>query len=143
MPGHLTAIIEREGDGYVSLCPEVDIASQGRTVDEARSNLKEALDLFFEGVSVTEIERRLHNEVYVTQVEVAVGQDAGSPGPRRLPSARRPRLRPGEAAGGHVPMQRSAAGSTVTIPVPERWELCAGTLMSIIRQPGFPRALFE
>ena len=103
MPGYLTAIIEREGDGYVSLCPEVDIASQGRTVDEARSNLKEALDLFFEGVSATEIERRLHNEVYVTQVEVAVGQDAGSPGPRRLPSARRPRLRPGEAAGEPCP----------------------------------------
>ena len=55
----LTAIIEREGDGYVSLCPELDIASQGATVDEARSNLKEALELFFEEASATEIERRL------------------------------------------------------------------------------------
>ena len=73
MTRQLTAIIEREGDGYVSLCPELDIASQGATVDEARSNLKEALELFFEEASATEIERRLHNEVYVTQVEVAVG----------------------------------------------------------------------
>ena len=56
----LTAIIEREGDGYVSLCPELDIASQGATVDEARSNLKEALELFFEEASATEIERRLY-----------------------------------------------------------------------------------
>ena len=73
MMRQLTAIIEREGDGYVALCPEVDVASQGRTVNEARSNLKEALELFFEAASPTEIKQRLHNEVYVTHVEVAVG----------------------------------------------------------------------
>jgi len=44
----LTAVIEHEGDGYVSLCPELDIASQGKTMDEARDNLREALELFFE-----------------------------------------------------------------------------------------------
>jgi len=43
-----TAIIEREGDGYVSLCPELDIASQGDSVEEAKNNLIEALQLFFE-----------------------------------------------------------------------------------------------
>ena len=69
----LTAIIEREGDGYVSLCPELDIASQGQTVDGARNNLKEALELFFETASKTEIEQRLHHEVYMTLVEVDVG----------------------------------------------------------------------
>ena len=60
MTRQLTAIIEREGDGYILLCPELDIASQGATVDEARSNLREALDLFFEVASATEIERRLY-----------------------------------------------------------------------------------
>lgn len=70
---NLTAIIERESDGYVSLCPELDIASQGDTVDQARSNLKEALELFFETASQEEAQARLHGEVYVTQVEVAVG----------------------------------------------------------------------
>ena len=55
MNRQLTAIIEREGDGYVSLCPEVDIASQGDTVDEARRNLCEALELFFETASPEEI----------------------------------------------------------------------------------------
>ena len=69
----LTAIIEREGDGFVSLCPELDIASQGQTVDEARNNLKEALELFFETASSEEISERLHEEVYITHVEVAVG----------------------------------------------------------------------
>ncbi|MDE2841905.1 MAG: type II toxin-antitoxin system HicB family antitoxin [Chloroflexota bacterium] len=74
MPRQLTAIIEREGDGYVALCPELDIASQGDTVSEARDNLKEALELFFETASATEIEDRLHTEIYVTQVEVTAGQ---------------------------------------------------------------------
>ena len=69
----LTAIIEREGDGYVSLCPELDIASQGDSVSEARENLKEAMELFFEVASESEIKRRLREEVYITQVEVAVG----------------------------------------------------------------------
>ena len=73
MTRHLTAIIEREGDGYVALCPALDIASQGDSVAEARDNLKEALELFFETASDTEVERRLHGEVYITQVEVSVG----------------------------------------------------------------------
>ena len=55
----LTAIIEREGNGYVSLCPELDIASQGDTVESARNNLKEALELFFETASPEEIQYRL------------------------------------------------------------------------------------
>jgi predicted RNase H-like HicB family nuclease len=73
MQRQLTAIIEREGNGYVSLCPELDIASQGDTIEEARSNLREALELFFETASPEEIQQRLHEEVYVTHVEVAVG----------------------------------------------------------------------
>lgn len=67
-----TAIIEREGDGYVGLCPELDIASQGSTIEETRKNLTEALELFFECASAPEVEERLHSEIYVTRVEVAV-----------------------------------------------------------------------
>jgi predicted RNase H-like HicB family nuclease len=55
----LTALIEREGDGYVSLCPELDVASQGESVEEAHLSLIEALELFFESASPTEIARRL------------------------------------------------------------------------------------
>lgn len=73
MTKQLTAIIEREGDGYVALCPELDIASQGDTVAAARDNLQEALELFFETASAAEVEQRLRGEVYVTQVEVSVG----------------------------------------------------------------------
>ena len=73
MKYRLTAVIEREGSGYVSLCPELDIASQGNTIEEARVNLIEALQLFLETASPQEIQGRLHEEVYVTQLEVAVG----------------------------------------------------------------------
>ena len=69
----LTAIIEREDDGFVSLCPELDVASEGASIEEARTNLIEALTLFFETASASEITRRFHNEVFVTQVEVPVG----------------------------------------------------------------------
>jgi predicted RNase H-like HicB family nuclease len=54
----LTAVIEREGEGYVALCPEFDIASQGETIEEARDNLAESLSLFFETADATEIDRR-------------------------------------------------------------------------------------
>ena len=66
MTRHLTAIIEREADGYVALCPEVDVASQGDTVTEARENLEEALELFFEVASPSEIAERLRAEAFVT-----------------------------------------------------------------------------
>ncbi len=69
----LTAILEREGAGFVALCPELDIASQGETIEEARTNLTEALELFFETASEAEVRERLHSEVYVTRLEVDVG----------------------------------------------------------------------
>jgi len=68
-----TAIIEREGDGYVALCPEFDVASQGNTIEESRKNLQEAVELFLETADPTEIEGRRHSEVFVTRLEVEVG----------------------------------------------------------------------
>jgi len=69
----MTAVIEREDDGYVALCPELDIASQGSSIEEARANLIEALTLFFETADPSEISRRVRNEFFVAQVEVPVG----------------------------------------------------------------------
>ncbi len=73
MRKQLTAIIERENNGYVSLCPELDIASQGDSVEEASDNLREAIELFFEFASSSEIQNQLHEEIYITRLEVAVG----------------------------------------------------------------------
>jgi predicted RNase H-like HicB family nuclease len=72
-PQQLIGIIGREGASYVALCPELDITSQGHTVEEARHNLIEAIELFFETADPSEIQNRLHKEVFVTHVAVAVG----------------------------------------------------------------------
>lgn len=81
----LLSIIEREGDGYVSRCPQFDIASQGDSIEQARDNLREALTIFFETASDDEVQHRLREfpfvafhhkrpeDTFVTQVEVAVG----------------------------------------------------------------------
>jgi predicted RNase H-like HicB family nuclease len=73
MKRKLTAIIEHEDDMYVALCPELDIASQGDSIESARDNLQEAIELFFETASPGEIKERLHGEIFITQVEVVVG----------------------------------------------------------------------
>lgn len=73
MSRRLTAIIQQEQGGFVALCPELDIASQGDTVETARDNLREALELFFECASPSEIQERLGGDIFVTHVEVADG----------------------------------------------------------------------
>lgn len=67
MNRQLTAIVERDGDGYVAFCPEVDVASQGDTVAEARDNLAEAaLTLLFETAPAEEVSWRLRNDACAT-----------------------------------------------------------------------------
>lgn len=73
MTHRMTAIIQAEGEGFGALCPELDVCSQGATVEEARENLREALELFLETAPVEEVSRRLSSEVYVTQLEVGIG----------------------------------------------------------------------
>jgi predicted RNase H-like HicB family nuclease len=68
-----TAIVEKEGDLYVALCPELDVASQGATIEGATSNLKEAVELFHETADAAEIQRRLHTEVFITRFEAVHG----------------------------------------------------------------------
>ncbi len=65
-----TAVIHREDTGYVSLCPELDVVSQGDTIEEARDNLREAVELLLETADLKEIEARLSGEVYVTALDV-------------------------------------------------------------------------
>ena len=68
-----TAMIYREDDGYVALCPELDVASQGDSVEEASANLREAVELFLESADPTEIEGRAKGAIYVTSLEVGAG----------------------------------------------------------------------
>jgi predicted RNase H-like HicB family nuclease len=77
----VTAFIEREDDGFVALWPEFDIASEGTSIEEARANLIEALTLFFETASQSEVARRSHSEVLVTQLDVPLGKPRVLSGP--------------------------------------------------------------
>lgn len=70
-----TAVIERDEEAFVALCAELDIASQGSSVEDARAKLGEAIELFFETSSPEERRERLHGEVFVTLVEVKVAPD--------------------------------------------------------------------
>lgn len=71
---NFTAIIEKEAGVYVALCPELDIASQGSTIEESKANLLEAIELFFEYASHDEIESRLKFDVFITNMSIEVEQ---------------------------------------------------------------------
>ncbi len=53
----LTAVLHKDEDMYVARCPEVGTASQGKTVDEALSNLKEATELYLEEFPLKETDK--------------------------------------------------------------------------------------
>ncbi len=69
----LTMLISREDDGYTSRCLELDIASQGKTVAEARSNLEEAIEGFLKAAPAKEISDRLSIERYVETFSAVFG----------------------------------------------------------------------
>jgi len=136
-----TSVVEKEGDGYVALCPELDVASQGATAEEAARNLQEAVDLFLETAD---------------PAEVAATVKAASRDARRLLGALR--VMTGrevcavlEAAGfaevgrrgGHVVLQPPPTDGMTTVTVPDADLIRVGTLQSIIRQSGLERSLFE
>jgi predicted RNase H-like HicB family nuclease len=66
----LSAVLNPEEDGYVSLCPELDIASQGDTIEAALANLKEALEGFLETADAEEVQARLKKPALFTRIEV-------------------------------------------------------------------------
>ena len=70
---YLTAIVEQEGEGFVALCPELDVASQGESVEEATDNLREAVELLLATADSREIASRLKTRIYVTHFEARVG----------------------------------------------------------------------
>ena len=71
MTYHMTIVIEKENDWYVALCPEIDVASQGKTIEEAKANLKEAVGLYLEHADPSEI--RLPNEPpLISSFDIAV-----------------------------------------------------------------------
>ena len=58
----------------MTLCPVMDIASQGDTVEESKANLHEAVELFFEHAPDSEIEHRLKADIFITNMQIEVEQ---------------------------------------------------------------------
>ena len=67
----LTAVIEKEGKWYVAKCPELGVASQGRSIEEAEAMIQEAVELLIEEADEAEIKRRLNRGVKVKRLELA------------------------------------------------------------------------
>lgn len=143
MTRQLTAIIEREDDGYVALCPELDNASQGQTVAEARAILKEALDLLFETASANELQKRLRSEVSVTQRKSRLSRLRVLSGHETCRTLATQGFREVRRRGSHSIMQRVQQASTISAPVPDQTELRTETLLHIVKQTRLPRALSE
>jgi len=64
----LTALVWQEGDEFVSLCPEVDVASFGTTIDEALAMLREELGAYFADAEVPDLPA--HGEPLMTTINV-------------------------------------------------------------------------
>ncbi len=71
---NLTAIIQHDMDTakFSALCPELDVASQGETVEQARENLAEAVQMFFQFASPAEIARRSFGAVYISSIHATI-----------------------------------------------------------------------
>jgi len=67
----LTAVIEKEGKWFVATCPELGVASQGRSFEEAEAMIQEAVQLLIEVAEEAEIMRRLNRGVRVKKLELA------------------------------------------------------------------------
>lgn len=65
----VTVLIQKDDDWFVAKCVENNVASQGKTVEEAMNNLKEALELYYEDVPKEDIKEK---QLYVTTLEVMV-----------------------------------------------------------------------
>ncbi len=139
----LTALIEKEGNGYVALCPELDIASQSLTIEESQRTLKEALELFLREADTSEVEGRLHSDVYVTGSRLWLGRLRVLSGRAVCRILANHGFFEVRRHGSHIIMQLRKEDSTVTVPVPDHDELLVGTPRSVIRQSGLPRTLFE
>jgi predicted RNA binding protein YcfA (HicA-like mRNA interferase family)/predicted RNase H-like HicB family nuclease len=116
----LTAIIEREEDQYVALCPELDIASQGSSVEEVKANLTEALSLFFETADASEVARRLHTEIFITlhKLRFRLGKLRVLSGNEVCRILEQHGFVAVRQRSSHKIMQRRVADTTITVPIP-------------------------
>ena len=106
----LTAVIEKDEDWFVATCPELGVASQGHSIEEAEAMIKEAVELLLEEASPEEIQRRLNRGVKVTPLELSHAWAEGAFGWRGLPYPPAERVLPGAAIGQPHRHEEAVAG---------------------------------
>jgi predicted RNase H-like HicB family nuclease len=67
-----TAVLTKEGKWYVAHCVELGVVSQGKTVEEAQANLKEAVELYLESFGTGDDLPESTGEVMLYPLEVAI-----------------------------------------------------------------------
>lgn len=67
-----TAIIQREENWYVAKCAENNVASQGKTLEEALDNLREAVELYYEGNEIPILMPIQSMPVFISTMEVSI-----------------------------------------------------------------------
>ncbi len=139
----LTAIIEREEDGYVALCPELDVASQGASIEDARVNLIEALTLFSEIANPSRSPAACMTTFLLLGSRCRLGRLRVLSGPEVCRILEQHGFVAVRRHGSHRVRQKRWEGSTITVPVPLHDSVRRGTLRSIIRQSELPKSLFE
>jgi len=72
MSKKFTAVITKEPNWYVAHCVELGVVSQGKTIEEAQANLREAVELFLESFGTEDLPE-VHGEAMLYSLEVAVG----------------------------------------------------------------------
>jgi len=70
---YLTAVLEKENKGYLSLCPEFDITSKGKTPNQALDNLKQAVKHFLNHAPARQVKACIHNQILITRFETSYG----------------------------------------------------------------------
>ncbi len=68
----LTAVIAKEDRWYVAHCVELGVVSQGKSIEEAQANLREAVELYLESFGADDIPQGL-GEIMLYPLEVAIG----------------------------------------------------------------------
>lgn len=63
-------VITKEDDFFVARCPELNVTSQGETLEEAETNIKEAIELYIESFGTEDLPQQV-SKPYLTLVEVA------------------------------------------------------------------------
>lgn len=143
MNRQLTAIIEREGDVYVALCPEVDVQVRETLLRRREIICKRRQNCFLKRHRLRKSKKDFTMRFMLLIWRQRLGKLLSLSGKDVCHILAKHGFIEVRRRGSHIVVQKKQSGSTITVPVPDHKEIKAGTLLSIIRQSGLLRSEFE